>query len=90
MRHTLDISNGRKLLRNLYEVLFGNRSCLFVSSFELISFVLRRYMQSYGFDGVDVAFEFPDDDVPEDKISLITLLEVRSFQRRSRGKGSLF
>ncbi|CAF1206330.1 unnamed protein product [Adineta ricciae] len=40
------------------------------------------YMQSYGFDGVDVAFEFPDDDVPEDKISLITLLEELAKQKR--------
>ena len=34
------------------------------------------YMATYGFDGVDVALEFSDDDVPEDKLALTTLLEV--------------
>ncbi len=33
-------------------------------------------MTSYGFDGVDVALEFSDEDVPEDKLALTTLLEV--------------
>ena len=33
-------------------------------------------MASYGFDGVDIAFEFPDEEVPEDKIALTTLLKV--------------
>jgi GH18 family chitinase len=33
-------------------------------------------MASYGFDGVDIAFEFPDEEVPEDKLALTTLLEV--------------
>lgn len=38
---------------------------------------LMWFMASYGFDGVDVALEFPDDDVPEDKLALTTLLEVK-------------
>jgi len=33
-------------------------------------------MTSYGFDGVDIALEFSDEDVPEDKLALTTLLEV--------------
>jgi chitinase len=33
-------------------------------------------MASYGFDGVDIALEFSDEDVPEDKLALTTLLEV--------------
>lgn len=33
-------------------------------------------MASYGFDGVDIAFEFPDEEVPQDRIALTTLLEV--------------
>ncbi len=33
-------------------------------------------MATHGFDGVDVALEFPDSDVPEDKTALTTLLEV--------------
>jgi len=33
-------------------------------------------MTSYGFDGVDVALEFSDEDVPEDKLALTTLLKV--------------
>jgi chitinase len=33
-------------------------------------------MATYGFDGVDIAFEFSDEDVPEDKLALTTLLEV--------------
>jgi GH18 family chitinase len=36
-----------------------------------------RYMASYGFDGVDIAFEFPDEEVPEDKTALTQFLEVR-------------
>ncbi|UJR15986.1 hypothetical protein I4U23_002905 [Adineta vaga] len=40
------------------------------------------YMQSYGFDGVDVALEFPDDAVPEDKVALTTLLEEITKQKR--------
>ena len=36
-----------------------------------------RYMASYGFDGVDIAFEFPDDEVPEDRMALTQFLEVR-------------
>ncbi len=35
-------------------------------------------MATYGFDGVDIALEFPDSDVPEDKAALTTLLEVCS------------
>jgi len=37
---------------------------------------LTWYMTSYGFDGVDIALEFSDEDVPEDKLALTTLLEV--------------
>ena len=37
---------------------------------------LNWFMASYGFDGVDVALEFSDEDVPEDKLALTTLLEV--------------
>lgn len=33
-------------------------------------------MATYGFDGVDMALEFEDADIPEDKAALITLLEV--------------
>ena len=33
-------------------------------------------MATHSFDGVDVALEFPDEDVPEDKAALTTLLEV--------------
>jgi GH18 family chitinase len=33
-------------------------------------------MATYGFDGVDIALEFPDSDVPEDKAALTTFLEV--------------
>lgn len=33
-------------------------------------------MATYGFDGVDIALEFQDADIPEDKIALSTLLEV--------------
>jgi len=40
-------------------------------------------MTSYGFDGVDVALEFSDEDVPEDKLALTTLLEVcRKFEEK--------
>lgn len=37
---------------------------------------LMWYMTTYGFDGVDVALEFSDEDVPEDKLALTTFLEV--------------
>ncbi|CAF3369675.1 unnamed protein product [Rotaria sp. Silwood1] len=40
------------------------------------------YMTSYGFDGVDIAFEFPDEEAPEDKVALTTLLEEISKQKR--------
>jgi chitinase len=33
-------------------------------------------MATYSFDGVDIALEFADADVPEDKVALTTLLEV--------------
>lgn len=33
-------------------------------------------MATHGFDGVDIALEFSDADVPEDKAALTTLLEV--------------
>lgn len=33
-------------------------------------------MATHGFDGVDIAFEFLDGDVPEDKVGLTTLIEV--------------
>ncbi len=33
-------------------------------------------MATHSFDGVDIALEFPDADVPEDKAALTTLLEV--------------
>jgi GH18 family chitinase len=33
-------------------------------------------MATYSFDGVDIALEFPDGDVPDDKAALTTLLEV--------------
>lgn len=33
-------------------------------------------MATYGFDGVDIAIEFADADVPEDKAALTILLEV--------------
>jgi GH18 family chitinase len=39
-------------------------------------------MASYGFDGVDIAFEFPDEDVPEDRLALTTLLEEIDKQKR--------
>lgn len=34
-------------------------------------------MATYGFDGVDIAIEFSDADIPEDKAALTILLEVR-------------
>ncbi|CAF3689335.1 unnamed protein product [Adineta steineri] len=40
------------------------------------------FMQSYGFDGVDIAFEFPDEDVPDDKLALTTLFEEITKQKR--------
>ncbi|CAF1051130.1 unnamed protein product [Didymodactylos carnosus] len=40
------------------------------------------FMATYGFDGVDIAMEFPDDDVPEDKAALVTLLEEIAKQKR--------
>ena len=43
-----------------------------------------RYMASYGFDGVDIAFEFPDEEVPEDKTALTQFLEVCEQRRGSR------
>lgn len=33
-------------------------------------------MATYGFDGVDIALEFADADVPEDRAALTTFLEV--------------
>jgi chitinase len=33
-------------------------------------------MATYSFDGVDIALEFPDADVPDDRAALTTLLEV--------------
>ena len=33
-------------------------------------------MATHGFDGVDIALEFPDEDVPDDRAGLTTLLEV--------------
>lgn len=33
-------------------------------------------MASHGFDGVDVAIEFPDADIPDAKAALTALLEV--------------
>lgn len=33
-------------------------------------------MATHGFDGVDVALEFPDEDVPDDRAGLTALLEV--------------
>ncbi|CAF1972404.1 unnamed protein product [Rotaria magnacalcarata] len=43
---------------------------------------LSWFMASYGFDGVDIAFEFPDEEVPEDKFALTALLEEISKQKR--------
>lgn len=45
----------------------------FIDSFDFEKF---RYMATHGFDGVDVALEFPDEDVPEDRAGLTALLEV--------------
>jgi chitinase len=48
-------------------------------------------MATHGFDGVDIALEFPDEDVPEDKAALTTLLEVCSdFRRKKRGEFFIF
>ena len=33
-------------------------------------------MATHGFDGVDIALEFPDEDVPDDRAALTTFLEV--------------
>jgi chitinase len=42
-------------------------------------------MTSYGFDGVDIALEFSDEDVPEDKLALTTLFEVcRNLKKKNR------
>jgi hypothetical protein len=39
-------------------------------------------MATHGFDGVDIALEFPDQDVPEDRTALTILLEVKkTFDR---------
>ncbi len=38
--------------------------------------IYSRYMATHGFDGVDIALEFPDSDLPEEKIALVKLLEV--------------
>lgn len=39
-------------------------------------------MATYGFDGVDIALEFADADVPEDRAALTTLLEEIAKQKR--------
>ncbi|CAF1041420.1 unnamed protein product [Adineta steineri] len=40
------------------------------------------FMATHSFDGVDIALEFADADVPEDKAALTTLLEELGKQRR--------
>ena len=44
---------------------------------------MKRYMATHGFDGVDLALEFPDADVPDDRIALTTLLEVNQKREES-------
>lgn len=41
-----------------------------------------RFLTSYGFDGVDIAYEFPDEEVPADRIALTTFIEEIDRQRR--------
>ncbi|UJR30602.1 hypothetical protein I4U23_018127 [Adineta vaga] len=40
------------------------------------------YMATHGFDGVDIALEFPDADIPDAKAALTALLEEIGKQRR--------
>ncbi|CAF1022242.1 unnamed protein product [Adineta ricciae] len=40
------------------------------------------YMATHGFDGVDIALEFPDADIPDAKAALTALLEELGKQRR--------
>ncbi|CAF0915702.1 unnamed protein product [Rotaria sp. Silwood1] len=40
------------------------------------------YVATYGFDGIDIALEFLDADVPEDKAALTTLIEELIKQKR--------
>ena len=48
-------------------------------------------MATYGFDGVDIALEFADADVPEDKAALTTFLEVReNISKRLMRKKNVF
>ncbi len=60
----------------MLEVLYGNFSLFKLKKKCYFLFQSERYMATYSFDGVDIALEFPDGDVPDDKAALTTLLEV--------------